>query len=219
MTCTKALSTSSSAKAAAASRCCSACLGIGYGRAARLIDFMAEDGIVGPYNGSQAREVVISLADWQQLQGGGTAEDEVAEETAPKKKKRSNKIVPTKTWDDADPEPSAVEAEQDDDEIDDEIDDEAPEEPSRRVRRPSVKARIGKKPKAAGPPVEVEETDPVEEEVVDEYDDDDYEVEEYEYDEEAAEGADEGEYDDDVEDYEEGEEEYDEEEEEYETQA
>ena len=33
-------------------------LGIGYGRAARLIDFMAEDGIVGQYNGSQAREVL-----------------------------------------------------------------------------------------------------------------------------------------------------------------
>ena len=35
-------------------------LGIGYGRAARLIDFMAEDGIVGQYNGSQARDVLIS---------------------------------------------------------------------------------------------------------------------------------------------------------------
>ena len=34
-------------------------LGIGYGRAARLIDFMAEDGIVGNYNGSQAREVLL----------------------------------------------------------------------------------------------------------------------------------------------------------------
>lgn len=40
-------------------------LGIGYGRAARLIDFMAEDGIVGEYNGSQAREVMISLEDWE----------------------------------------------------------------------------------------------------------------------------------------------------------
>jgi DNA segregation ATPase FtsK/SpoIIIE, S-DNA-T family len=39
-------------------------LGIGYGRAARLIDFMAEDGIVGQYNGSQARDVLISLEDW-----------------------------------------------------------------------------------------------------------------------------------------------------------
>jgi S-DNA-T family DNA segregation ATPase FtsK/SpoIIIE len=40
-------------------------LGIGYGRAARLIDFMAEDGIVGQYNGSQARDVMISLEDWE----------------------------------------------------------------------------------------------------------------------------------------------------------
>ena len=40
-------------------------LGIGYGRAARLIDFMAEDGIVGQYNGSQAREVLITLEDWE----------------------------------------------------------------------------------------------------------------------------------------------------------
>ena len=44
-------------------------LGIGYGRAARLIDFMAEDGIVGQYNGSQAREVLITLADWERMQG------------------------------------------------------------------------------------------------------------------------------------------------------
>ena len=35
-------------------------LGIGYGRAARLIDFMAEDGIVGQYNGSQAREILLT---------------------------------------------------------------------------------------------------------------------------------------------------------------
>jgi S-DNA-T family DNA segregation ATPase FtsK/SpoIIIE len=45
-------------------------LGIGYGRAARLIDFMAEDGLVGPYNGSQAREILISLADWEAMRGG-----------------------------------------------------------------------------------------------------------------------------------------------------
>jgi S-DNA-T family DNA segregation ATPase FtsK/SpoIIIE len=40
-------------------------LGIGYGRAARLIDFMAEDGVVGQYNGAQAREVLITLEDWE----------------------------------------------------------------------------------------------------------------------------------------------------------
>ena len=44
-------------------------MGIGYGRAARLIDYMAEDGIVGPYAGSQAREVMLSLEQWQQIQG------------------------------------------------------------------------------------------------------------------------------------------------------
>lgn len=44
-------------------------LGVGYGRAARLIDFMAEDGIVGTYAGSQAREVLITMADWERMQG------------------------------------------------------------------------------------------------------------------------------------------------------
>jgi len=44
-------------------------LGIGYGRAARLIDYMAEDGIVGEYNGSQAREVLLSPEDWASMQG------------------------------------------------------------------------------------------------------------------------------------------------------
>ena len=48
-------------------------LGIGYGRAARLIDYMAEDGIVGDYNGSQAREVIISIADWEAMQSGDDA--------------------------------------------------------------------------------------------------------------------------------------------------
>ncbi|MFO7907043.1 MAG: DNA translocase FtsK 4TM domain-containing protein, partial [Pirellulaceae bacterium] len=52
-------------------------LGIGYGRAARLVDFMAEDGIVGDYNGSQAREVLISIAEWEQMQGLSSDEDAV----------------------------------------------------------------------------------------------------------------------------------------------
>src|SRR5207253_2168967 len=46
-------------------------LGIGYGRAARLIDFMAEDGIVGNYNGSQAREVLYTPEQWQQVKEAG----------------------------------------------------------------------------------------------------------------------------------------------------
>jgi S-DNA-T family DNA segregation ATPase FtsK/SpoIIIE len=39
-------------------------LTIGYGRAARLIDQMAEVGIVGGYKGSQAREVVMTIDEW-----------------------------------------------------------------------------------------------------------------------------------------------------------
>jgi len=51
-------------------------LGIGYGRAARLIDQMAEDGIVGEYKGSQAREVLLTLEQWEALkQRRGDGED------------------------------------------------------------------------------------------------------------------------------------------------
>jgi S-DNA-T family DNA segregation ATPase FtsK/SpoIIIE len=45
-------------------------MGIGYGRAARLIDFMAEDGIVGGYNGSSAREVLYTPEQWDQMKAG-----------------------------------------------------------------------------------------------------------------------------------------------------
>jgi S-DNA-T family DNA segregation ATPase FtsK/SpoIIIE len=44
-------------------------LGVGYGRGARLIDFMAEDGVVGQYAGSQAREVLITLEQWAARNG------------------------------------------------------------------------------------------------------------------------------------------------------
>jgi S-DNA-T family DNA segregation ATPase FtsK/SpoIIIE len=62
-------------------------LGIGYGRGARLIDYMAEDGIVGDYNGSQAREVLYTFEQWEELKSGQgrelvgvTADDEDEEE-------------------------------------------------------------------------------------------------------------------------------------------
>ena len=42
-------------------------LNIGYGRASRLIDFMAEDHVVGEYSGSQAREVMITPDEWQAI--------------------------------------------------------------------------------------------------------------------------------------------------------
>jgi len=42
-------------------------LTIGYSRASRLIDLMAQTGIVGDYKGSQAREVLMSLDQWESL--------------------------------------------------------------------------------------------------------------------------------------------------------
>ena len=73
-------------------------LGIGYGRAARLIDFMAEDGIVGQYNGSQAREILITLSDWERMQGLSAAEAAGAD-TSPAAARRNRVLaVP---WDDA----------------------------------------------------------------------------------------------------------------------
>lgn len=46
-------------------------LGIGYGKAARFIDWMAEDGIVGHYNGAQAREVLVTPEQWEQMKDDG----------------------------------------------------------------------------------------------------------------------------------------------------
>jgi S-DNA-T family DNA segregation ATPase FtsK/SpoIIIE len=81
-------------------------LGIGYGRAARLIDFMAEDGIVGHYAGSQAREILISLEDWERMKaGGGDATEPVKSKAPPaapaavSKPKRTNKVLP-EPWED-----------------------------------------------------------------------------------------------------------------------
>jgi hypothetical protein len=42
-------------------------LTIGYGRASRLIEEMAQAGILGDYKGSQAREVNISLEEWEAM--------------------------------------------------------------------------------------------------------------------------------------------------------
>jgi DNA segregation ATPase FtsK/SpoIIIE, S-DNA-T family len=61
-------------------------LGIGYGRAARLIDYMAEDGIVGNYNGSQAREVLVTLDQWAAMLG----QEPESNSPAPKR----NRIMP-----------------------------------------------------------------------------------------------------------------------------
>jgi len=50
-------------------------LGIGYGRAARMIDYMAEDGIVGQHNGSSAREVQMTMEEWELIKHGANVAD------------------------------------------------------------------------------------------------------------------------------------------------
>jgi S-DNA-T family DNA segregation ATPase FtsK/SpoIIIE len=53
-------------------------LGIGYGRASRLIDFMAEDGIVGEFKRGEPREVLYSWEEWEALKNGGAAPPDAA---------------------------------------------------------------------------------------------------------------------------------------------
>ena len=45
-------------------------LKLGYARAARLVDQMEEQGIVGPFEGSKPRQILITREQWQQMQGG-----------------------------------------------------------------------------------------------------------------------------------------------------
>jgi S-DNA-T family DNA segregation ATPase FtsK/SpoIIIE len=42
-------------------------LSIGYTRAARIIDQLADHGVVGPYEGSKSREVLMTLMDLDEL--------------------------------------------------------------------------------------------------------------------------------------------------------
>jgi S-DNA-T family DNA segregation ATPase FtsK/SpoIIIE len=49
-------------------------LTIGYGRAARLIEQMADAGIIGEYQGSQARQVLIDPEEWEAMKAQAQAD-------------------------------------------------------------------------------------------------------------------------------------------------
>lgn len=139
-------------------------LGIGYGRAARLIDFMAEDGIVGQYNGSQAREVIISLQRWEEMTGrAAPSASEPPSLPAPAKPRRTNKIKippPEETLED--------------------------EEESPPPRKP--RSHIIKPPLDDDPPFDAEDETATEEEEVEEWEEDaEEDLSEEETDEEAEE--------------------------------
>jgi len=56
-------------------------LSVGYSRASRIVDQMAEAGILGDYKGSQARECLMTLEEWQTLKAETKADQ--PGETAP----------------------------------------------------------------------------------------------------------------------------------------
>ena len=136
-------------------------LGIGYGRAARLIDFMAEDGIVGPYNGSQAREILLTLEQWAQMSGGEVDDSSKPQQggkilMAPQADKQISSarvrtvkpVAEEEDEDEYDDEHDDEEAPFDDDEEEeeelyDEEDDAPEEEPEQDVRPTTPRARRG----------------------------------------------------------------------------
>jgi S-DNA-T family DNA segregation ATPase FtsK/SpoIIIE len=77
-------------------------LGIGYGRAARLIDYMEEDGIVGAYAGQHAREVLLTVEEWERIQAG--ASTAAAKPPPPPVARPSHRIRPSaQGWDEDSP--------------------------------------------------------------------------------------------------------------------
>lgn len=55
-------------------------LKLGYARAARIVDQMEELGIVGPFEGSKPRQLLINKQQWQEMQNLGTAPNEQVSE-------------------------------------------------------------------------------------------------------------------------------------------
>src|SRR5690606_9448776 len=57
-------------------------LSVGYTRATRLLELMEEDGIVGPFNGSKSRDVMLTLEEWRAREEAMAAELQAAAESA-----------------------------------------------------------------------------------------------------------------------------------------
>ncbi|MBN2271333.1 MAG: DNA translocase FtsK 4TM domain-containing protein [Sedimentisphaerales bacterium] len=71
-------------------------LNVGYARASRMIEMMAASGILGEYKGSQAREVVVTLEEYERMRDSGFGgEGEKAEEEPFKDKDSSEPVYVT----------------------------------------------------------------------------------------------------------------------------
>ena len=55
-------------------------LKLGYARAARIVDEMEDRGIVGPFEGSKPRQLLITREQWDLMQNGGDAAPPPVEE-------------------------------------------------------------------------------------------------------------------------------------------
>ena len=58
-------------------------LKLGYSRAARMVDQMEEMGIVGPFEGSKPRQLLITREQWQAIKDGAPISSEPVEEEIP----------------------------------------------------------------------------------------------------------------------------------------
>ena len=54
-------------------------LKLGYARAARIVDEMEEKGIVGPFQGSKPREILITKEQWEAMKNGQTQQMEIGD--------------------------------------------------------------------------------------------------------------------------------------------
>jgi S-DNA-T family DNA segregation ATPase FtsK/SpoIIIE len=57
-------------------------LNIGYARASRIIEMMAAAGVLGEYKGSQAREVMMTLEEWERIRQSASGEETDSAEPA-----------------------------------------------------------------------------------------------------------------------------------------
>ena len=58
-------------------------LKLGYSRAARIVDQMEEIGVVGPFEGSKPRQIMITQEQWQEMQMRGSAPMDAYQESLP----------------------------------------------------------------------------------------------------------------------------------------
>ena len=75
-------------------------LKLGYSRAARLIDQMEERGVVGPFEGSKPRQLLISRASWNAYKNGGAVEEGDSAEEIEEEKPEIDISLPGEPLDD-----------------------------------------------------------------------------------------------------------------------